>query len=79
MLLTRLCPSDIVHTPRIIKPAEILALLTVKLEDMPDISTNTIKTTRASIKYFQESIQNQAMAIATCDHSLGLLGMVLQA
>ena len=61
------------------KPADILALLPVKPEDMPEISTKINKPTRASIKAFQESIQDQSMPINTCDHNLGFLGMVLQA
>ena len=65
--------------PKIMKPAGILALLTIKPEDMPEISTITIKTTRASIKAFQEIIQNQAMSITTCDYNLGFLVMVLGA
>ena len=60
------------------KPADILALLPVKPEDMPEIATITKKPTWASIKAFQESIQDQAMSIITCDHNLGFLGMVLQ-
>ena len=65
--------------PKTMKPAGILALLTIKPEDMPEISTITIKSTRESIKAFQESIQNQAMSITTCDYNLGFLIMVLGA
>ena len=61
------------------KPADILALLPIKPEDMPEIATTTNKPTRASIKAFQEIIQGQAMAITTCDHNLGLLRIVLRA
>ena len=61
------------------KPADILALLTVKPEDMPKIATIANKPTRASVKYFQEIIQDQAMPITTSDHNLGFLTMVLQA
>ena len=60
------------------KPVEILALIPVKPEDMPKIATITNKPTRVSIKAFQESIQDQAMSITTCDHSLCILGMVLR-
>ena len=59
--------------------ADILALLPVKPEDMPKIATIINKPTRESIKYFQESIQDQAMSMITCDHNLGFLGMVLRA
>ena len=48
-------------------PYDILEFLPVKLEDMPNISTNTIKPTCESIKAFQEIIQYQAMDISTCD------------
>ena len=65
--------------PKIMKPADILALLPVKPEDMPEISTITNKPTRSSIKASQESIQDQAISITTCDHNLGFLGMVLLA
>ena len=61
------------------KPANILALIPVKPEDMPEIATIKNKPTRASIKAFQESIQDQSMAITICDHNLDLLRMVLQA
>ena len=33
---------------------------------------------RASIKSFQEIIQDKVMAITNCDHSLDFLGMVLR-
>ena len=46
---------------------------------MPEIETTRNKPTREIIKTFQESIQDQAMAITTCDHNLGFLGMILQA
>ena len=78
-LLRRPCQSAIVNIPRIMKPADILALLPVKPEDMPKIATTTNKTTRSSIKNFQESIKYQAMAITVYDHNLGLLGMDLRA
>ena len=42
---------------KIIKPADFLALLPIKPEDMPKIVTKTKKLNRASIKDFQESIQ----------------------
>ena len=61
------------------KPVDILAIIPIKLEDMPEIETNKIKPTHASIKYFKEIIQVQSMSITTCDNSLGLLLMVLQA
>ena len=78
-LLRRTCQSAIVNIPRIMKPADILELLPVKPEDMPKIATTTNKTTRSSIKNFQESIKYQAMAINTCKHNLGFVGMVLRA
>ena len=46
---------------------------------MPKIVTIENKPTWARIKAFQESIQDQAMFITTCDHNLGFLGMVLRA
>ena len=61
------------------KPDDMLELLPVRPEDIPKIATRTNKPTRESIKAFQESIQYQAMAITTCDHNLGFLGIVLQA
>ena len=61
------------------KPADILALLPVKPEDIPRTATTENKQSRASIKTFQESIQYKAMSITTCDHNLGFLGMVLRA
>ena len=61
------------------KSADILDLLPVKPENMPKIETTTNKPTRASIKAFQESIQDQAMSIKTCDHNLGFLIMVPRA
>ena len=57
----------------------IVALLPFKPEYMPKISTITNKPTQASIKAFQESIQDQDMYINNCDHNLGFLGMVLPA
>ena len=60
-------------------PDDILVLLPIKPEDMPKITTMTNKKIRASIKYFQESIQYQAMAITNCDQNLGFLGMVFWA
>ena len=59
------------------KPADILALLPVKPEDMPIIATKDNKQTRASIKTFQERIQDQVMSITTCDHNLGFLVILL--
>ena len=59
------------------KPAEILALLPVKPEEMPKIATNKTKPTRESIKYFQEIIQDKAMAITIYDYNLGFLIMVI--
>ena len=61
------------------KPADILALLIIKPEDTPEISTTTDKPTQESIKYFQESIKYQAMEITTFDQNLCFLGMVLWA
>ena len=61
------------------KPYDILALLPAKPEDMPKIATISNKPTRARIKAFQEIIQDQAMYITTCDHSLGFLAMVIWA
>ena len=58
---------------KIMKPAGILVLLPVKLEDMPENATITNKPTRACIKAFQKSIQDQAMAITTYDHNIGFL------
>ena len=77
-LLIRLCQRAIIISSKIMKLADILALLLVKPEDMPEIETTTNKATRARIKYFQEIIQNQAMVITTCDHILGFLRMVLR-
>ena len=57
--------------------ADILAVLPVKPEDMPKISTPTNRPTQESIKVFQESIQDQAMSINPWDHNLGFLGKVL--
>ena len=78
-LLRRSCPSAIVNLLRIVNPYEIWALLPVKPEDMPKMSTRMNKQTRASIKYFQEIIQDQAMSTTKCDHNLGYLGIVLWA
>ena len=50
IILTRPCPSAIVDIPIIMKPDDILALLSVKPEDIPEISANIIKSTRTSIK-----------------------------
>ena len=61
------------------KPAEILALLTFKPKDIPKMATIKNKPTWASIKAFQESIQDQSIAITTFDHNLSFFGMVLQA
>ena len=60
------------------KASDILALLPVKPSDMPQIATSTEPPTRQSLKNFQESIQDQAMAITTSDPILGFLGLVLQ-
>ena len=60
------------------KPADMLSLLPVKPENMPKIATIENKPTRASIKAFQEIIQDQDMSITTYDHNLGLLRMVLR-
>ena len=60
------------------KPADILAPLPVKPGDIPKIETITNKPTQTSINFFQESIQDEAMYITTCDHNLGFLGMVLR-
>jgi hypothetical protein len=60
------------------KASDILALLPVKPADMPQIATATEPPTRQSLKYFQESIQDQAMAITTSDPVLGFLGLVLK-
>ena len=65
-------------TQKIMNKADILELLPTKAEDMPEIETITNKPTRASIKAFQEIIQDQAKSITTCDHNLGFLGMVLR-
>jgi hypothetical protein len=60
------------------KASDILALLPVKLEDMPKIATSTQEPTRQSLKAFQECIQDQAMAITSSDPILGFLGLVIQ-
>jgi hypothetical protein len=60
------------------KASDILALLPVKPCDMPQIATSTEPPTRQSLKTFQESIQDQAMAITTSDPILGFLGLVLK-
>jgi len=60
------------------KASDILALLPVKLEDMPKIATSTQEPTRLSLKAFQECIQDQAMAITSAtEPMLGFLGLVL--
>ena len=61
------------------KPSDMLALLPVKPEDIPVIATIKNKATRASIKYFQEIIQDQAMDITTCYNNLVLLRFALRA
>ena len=62
------------------KPDDILALLHIKPEDMPEIATiTTNKPTWASIKAFQEIMQDQSMAITTFDQNLGFLWMALRA
>ncbi len=60
------------------KASDILALLPVTPSDMPQITTSTEPPTRQSLKNFQESIQDQAMAITTSDPLLGFLGLVLK-
>jgi hypothetical protein len=60
------------------KASDILALLPVKPSDMPQIATSTKHPTRQSLKNFQESIQDQAMAITTSDPLLGFLCLVLK-
>ena len=60
------------------KASDILALLPVKPADMPQIATATEPPNRQSLQRFQESIQDQAMAITTSDPILGFLGLVLQ-
>jgi hypothetical protein len=59
------------------KASDILALLPVKLEDMPKLATSTQEPNRQSLKAFQECIQDQAMAITTTDPILGFLGLVI--
>ena len=60
-------------------PDDILALLLVKPEFMPEIEKMANKPTRASVKAFQEIIQDQAMSITTCDRNLGFLVILLWA
>jgi hypothetical protein len=60
------------------KASDILALLPVTPSDMPQIATSTEPPNRQSLKLFQESIQDQAMAITTSDPILGFLGLVLK-
>jgi uncharacterized phage-associated protein len=60
------------------KASDILALLPVTPSDMPQIATSTEPPTRQPLKNFQESIQDQAMAITTSDPLLGFLGLVLK-
>ena len=60
------------------KASDILALLPVTPSDMPQIATSTEPPNRQSLKIFQESIQDQAMAITTSDPILGFLGLVLK-
>ena len=60
-------------------PADILALLPVKPEDMPKIASIPNKPSLASIKAFKESIQDQAVSITICDRNLGLLRILLRA
>jgi hypothetical protein len=59
------------------KASDILALLPVTPSNMPQIATSTEPPTRQSLKNFQESIQDQAMAITTSDPLLSFLGLVL--
>jgi hypothetical protein len=60
------------------KASDILALLPVTPSNMPQIATSTEPPTRHSLKNFQESIQDQAMAITTSHPLLGFLGLVLR-
>jgi hypothetical protein len=60
------------------KASHILALLPVTPSDMPQIPTSTEPPNRQSLKTFQESIQDQAMAITTSDPLLGFLGLILK-
>jgi hypothetical protein len=60
------------------KASDILALLPVMPSDMPQIATSTEPPTRQSLENFQESIQDQAMAITISDPLLGFLGLVLK-
>jgi hypothetical protein len=61
------------------KASDILALLPVKLEDMPKIATSTQEPTRLSLKTFQEFIQDQAMAVTSAtEPMLSFLGLVLK-
>jgi hypothetical protein len=60
------------------KASDLIALLPVKLEDMPKIATSTQEPNRHSLKVFQECIQDQAMAITSSDTLLGFLGLVLK-
>ena len=46
---------------------------------MPEIVTIANTPTWTSTKYFQESIEDQAMYITTCDQNIDFLGMILQA
>ena len=61
------------------KASDILALIPVKLEDMPKIATSSQEPTRQSLKAFQECIQDQAMAVTSAtEPMLGFLGLVLK-
>jgi hypothetical protein len=60
------------------KASDIIALLPLKLEDMPKIATSNQEPNRLTLKIFQECIQDQAMAITTSDALLGFLGLVLK-
>ena len=61
------------------KASDILALLPIKPEAMPKITTSTQEPTRLTLKSFQECIQDQAMAITSAtEPMLGFLGLVLK-
>ncbi len=61
------------------KASDILALLPIKPEAMPKITTSTQKPTKLTLKSFQECIQDQAMAITSAtEPMLGFLGLVLK-
>jgi hypothetical protein len=60
------------------KASDILALLPSKSNDMPQIATSTEPPNPQYLQKFQESIQDQAMAITTSDPVLGFLGLFLK-